>query len=135
MLLAGPVNFKGVHHVALICSNLERSLEFYQNILGECGVDWGTSMKQWSANQLYGTPACTTPQALVQQKAHPRHSSNQCQQPAVHTLCWPFTCSSCACHHIKAAACQFSASCSLVHPTGHPVLLQGKGICSTPSNP
>ena len=31
---AGKVEFKGVHHVALICSNLEKSLEFYQGVLG-----------------------------------------------------------------------------------------------------
>ena len=24
----------GVHHVGILCENLERSLEFYQNILG-----------------------------------------------------------------------------------------------------
>jgi len=30
----GKVEFKGVHHVALICSNLEKSLEFYQGVLG-----------------------------------------------------------------------------------------------------
>eukprot|EP00877_Chromochloris_zofingiensis_P000820 jgi/Chrzof1/10739/Cz05g10190.t1 len=27
-------NFQGVHHVALICRNLENSLEFYQGVLG-----------------------------------------------------------------------------------------------------
>ncbi|PNW78161.1 hypothetical protein CHLRE_10g466500v5 [Chlamydomonas reinhardtii] len=32
--VAGKVDFKGVHHVALLCSNLERALEFYQGILG-----------------------------------------------------------------------------------------------------
>eukprot|EP00879_Flechtneria_rotunda_P000605 GHRR01000716.1.p1 GENE.GHRR01000716.1~~GHRR01000716.1.p1 ORF type:complete len:205 (+),score=33.91 GHRR01000716.1:77-691(+) len=29
----GTVTFHGVHHVALLCANLERSLEFYQGLL------------------------------------------------------------------------------------------------------
>ncbi|GLC36526.1 hypothetical protein PLESTB_000158000 [Pleodorina starrii] len=32
--VAGKVDFKGVHHVALLCENLERSLAFYQGVLG-----------------------------------------------------------------------------------------------------
>lgn len=30
-----PLTFHGVHHVALICSNLEASMAFYQGVLGE----------------------------------------------------------------------------------------------------
>lgn len=33
---AGKVIFQGVHHVALLCESLERSLEFYQGVLGVC---------------------------------------------------------------------------------------------------
>lgn len=29
------IGYHGVHHVGLLCSNLERSLEFYQGLLGE----------------------------------------------------------------------------------------------------
>lgn len=32
---AGDVVFKGVHHVALLCEKLERSMEFYQGLLGK----------------------------------------------------------------------------------------------------
>lgn len=42
---AGKVDFKGVHHVALLCSNLERALEFYQGILGEPTVNGGTAKR------------------------------------------------------------------------------------------
>eukprot|EP00199_Chlamydomonas_sp_CCMP681_P003452 CAMPEP_0119107974 /NCGR_PEP_ID=MMETSP1180-20130426/12705_1 /TAXON_ID=3052 ORGANISM="Chlamydomonas cf sp, Strain CCMP681" /NCGR_SAMPLE_ID=MMETSP1180 /ASSEMBLY_ACC=CAM_ASM_000741 /LENGTH=173 /DNA_ID=CAMNT_0007093529 /DNA_START=222 /DNA_END=740 /DNA_ORIENTATION=- len=31
---ASPVRFEGVHHVALLCSNLETSLQFFQGVLG-----------------------------------------------------------------------------------------------------
>lgn len=29
-----PIPFKGVHHVAVICADLERSMHFYQGVLG-----------------------------------------------------------------------------------------------------
>lgn len=38
---AGKANVLGVHHVALICRNLENSLEFYQGVLGEPGSGTG----------------------------------------------------------------------------------------------
>lgn len=31
---AGPLGIHGVHHVALLCQELERSLSFYQDVLG-----------------------------------------------------------------------------------------------------
>lgn len=30
----------GVHHVGILCQNLERSLHFYQNILGNVGFPY-----------------------------------------------------------------------------------------------
>ncbi len=40
------LTFHGVHHVALICSDLERSLEFYQGVLGERTILQHTQ-QQW----------------------------------------------------------------------------------------
>lgn len=34
LLSAGRVMFHGIHHVGLLCSNLEKSLAFYQELLG-----------------------------------------------------------------------------------------------------
>ena len=35
LCFAGRITFQGMHHVALLCNSLERSLEFYQGVLGE----------------------------------------------------------------------------------------------------
>lgn len=35
---SGGIKFTGIHHVAIICADLERSLEFYCGLLGACSV-------------------------------------------------------------------------------------------------
>lgn len=32
------IGYHGVHHLGLLCSNLEKSMEFYQGLLGELAL-------------------------------------------------------------------------------------------------
>jgi NADH:ubiquinone oxidoreductase subunit H len=49
---AGRILFHGVHHIALLCESLERSLDFYCGILGlEVG---GWVLAGWKAGSRWG---------------------------------------------------------------------------------
>ena len=45
MCCAGRVKFQGVHHVGLLCEDLEASLKFYKGLLGE-----------WGSGGIYDSP-------------------------------------------------------------------------------
>lgn len=45
LVLDEGLNFHGVHHVGLLCANLETSLEFYKDTIGKGNVyRWNESM-------------------------------------------------------------------------------------------